>query len=406
MGSVRPTESSDIDDRDQWLVRESTESVTVQFATGVSYSEGLQAVASATRTLSKGDSAFFRPAVNEWISASDSDLKGYYHHLLTGVATYYAVSCVFREFAEQYPAAAATKRIDWTRTEAYVEALSQRQFRLDDATSRLLSGTTDERGYGELVNAVLPGRSIDPEDIAFLKKRTAFIIFKNRACPVRSGNRGAARWLRWEAESALLDFLIQAEIDANPKRFQEIADAERVRTYFVVSGYDDSAADSLTKLLADLMNEEGQVAEAGLNQLNQVLTELGVPTEVSLIQSTSHQLRQLAGIDRAAAAGEFVRLQPAVPVRDSNTAVITFQKRRPRRGTALEKTTPGTFIFDAARVDLLRPIIANVLKRLEFASILKAPTEEDVLNAAGGFVLEGQRGKYLLPTVILDDIRK
>ncbi len=48
----------------------------------------------------------------------------------------------------------------------------------------------------------------------------------------------------------------------------------------------------------------------------------------------------------------------------------------------------------------------HALSRLKYATFVHAPSEEELFDACGGIVLEGQRGKYLLPTVILEDIRK
>ena len=63
-------------------------------------------------------------------------------------------------------------------------------------------------------------------------------------------------------------------------------------------------------------------------------------------------------------------------------------------------------MFDAARDELLRPSISKVMIRLKYAAFVHAPSEEELLTHVWGIVMEGQRGKYLLPTLILEDNRK
>lgn len=88
------------------------------------------------------------------------------------------------------------------------------------------------------------------------------------------------------------------------------------------------------------------------------------------------------------------------------TTVLDATNQKFAKTGVSRRTTPGSFMLDAARDELLRPLISKVMSRLKYATFGHAPSEEELCHAWWGIDMEGQRGKYLLPTVILEDIRK
>ena len=71
------------------------------------------------------------------------------------------------------------------------------------------------------------------------------------------------------------------------------------------------------------------------------------------------------------------------------TTVLDATYQKSAKNGVSRQTTPGSFVFDAARDELLRPLISKVMSRLKYATFVHAPSEEELFDACGGIVLEG-----------------
>lgn len=401
------------ENEDEMLVKNRGVVITVKDATGVSYRDALVIIDRIERSVPgsrKNDPAlqslFAPPAVAPWKPAENQGLRHYYNHLLNGVARVYIQSRVYEAFIAEHPDCTSSDRLRLANVDQYIEAEAGRRELIDRGARMWVSGTIEADAFKRMVSDKYPRIQLTDQDLQILQSDKRKLFVTSECCPVLSNGRIAA-WKRWEVQSILIDYFIQFEIDRDPDRFIALAtEATFGRRYLRIDNRTDVDADTLMRLLSELMDENGKVAVADLEKANAVFRDLGCRIRLFVEELSPTDLAIRYGITTSVPLGKVVTATSRGKLSDTKTALFSAQTLARRRLPDLG-LTPGHLVFSVGKDVLLGSVVERVLSGMEFGPSITVPTASDVAGETGGAVLLGQKPAAIdpLPQVIVKEIR-